>query len=158
MALGNKLKELLAERGITVKDFAQDIGVPSTTLYSFIKRDSETGKLELIAKICQGLEISINEFLTCELQTFATAEDFFEAWNKDIDAPGETLTIIHKASPENRLLTEFSKLNERGKEKAIEQVKMVTGIPEYQLEQVIDTVAQAVQDGHIHIVKKKENE
>lgn len=63
MALGTKLKNILAERGITVKDFAKQIGVPPTTLYSFIQRDSEDVKLELITKICTGLGIKVTDFL-----------------------------------------------------------------------------------------------
>lgn len=63
MALGTKLKDILTERGITVKDFANQIGVPPTTLYSFIKRDSEDVKLELITKICNGLGIKVTDFL-----------------------------------------------------------------------------------------------
>nr|DAW28652.1 MAG TPA: Cro/C1-type HTH DNA-binding domain protein [Caudoviricetes sp.] len=64
MALGTNLKDLLNERGITVKDFAKKIGVPPTTLYSFIQRDSQDVKLELIAKIADGLNIPITELLT----------------------------------------------------------------------------------------------
>lgn len=63
MALGMKLKNILSERGITVKDFAKQINVPATTLYSFIKRDSEDVKLELITKICNGLGIKVTDFL-----------------------------------------------------------------------------------------------
>lgn len=63
MALGTKLKDILTERGITVKDFAEQIGVPPTTLYSFIKRDSDDVKLELITKICNGLGIKVTDFL-----------------------------------------------------------------------------------------------
>ena len=63
MALGTKLKDLLTERGITVKDFAKQIGVPPTTLYSFIKRDSDDVKLELVTKICNGLGINVTDFL-----------------------------------------------------------------------------------------------
>lgn len=63
MALGTKLKDILTERNITVKDFAKQIGVPATTLYSFIKRDSEDVKLELITKICNGLGIKVTDFL-----------------------------------------------------------------------------------------------
>lgn len=63
MALGTKLKDLLTERGITVKDFAKKIDVPPTTLYSFIKRDSNDVKLELITKICNGLGIKVTDFL-----------------------------------------------------------------------------------------------
>ena len=63
MALGTKLKDILTERNITVKEFAKQIGVPATTLYSFIKRDSEDVKLELITKICNGLGIKVTDFL-----------------------------------------------------------------------------------------------
>lgn len=63
MALGKNLSELLHERNITVKEFADRIGVAPTTLYSFIRRDSKTGKLNLIDKIARGLGMSIEDFL-----------------------------------------------------------------------------------------------
>lgn len=63
MALGKKLKDLLDTRGITVKDFAKQINVAPTTLYSFIKRDSDTARFDLLAKICSGLDIEIDDFL-----------------------------------------------------------------------------------------------
>lgn len=64
MALGKRLKQLLDERNITVKDFAKSIDVAPTTLYSFIARDSNTGKLELIGKISKGLEMPVEDFLS----------------------------------------------------------------------------------------------
>lgn len=66
MAIGNKLKQLLEERHITVKEFAQKINVPPTTLYSFIKRDSQNAKMDLLMKICEGLEINLAELLTVQ--------------------------------------------------------------------------------------------
>lgn len=63
MALGNKLKYLLCKKGITVKEFAQQINVPSTTLYSFIQRDAQDAKIDLVLKICAGLGITLNEFV-----------------------------------------------------------------------------------------------
>ena len=68
MALGKKLKELLDKKNITVKEFAQNIGVAPTTLYSFIKRDSDTGKLDLISKISDGLGMSIEDFLQLDYE------------------------------------------------------------------------------------------
>ncbi|MCI5868428.1 MAG: helix-turn-helix transcriptional regulator [Dorea sp.] len=68
MALGKKLKELLDDKNITVKEFAQNIGVAPTTLYSFIKRDSDTGKLDLISKISNGLGMSIEDFLQLDYE------------------------------------------------------------------------------------------
>ena len=65
------------------------------------------------------------------------------------------LHASHAASGRKFLLnTYFEQLNHAGQEKAIEQVEMLTKIPEYQLEQVIDTVSKAVQDGHIRFVAK----
>ena len=68
MGLGAKLKQLLDERNITVKDFANQIDVPPTTLYSFIKRDSENTKMDLLIKICKGLNISIKDFMSCNIK------------------------------------------------------------------------------------------
>lgn len=64
MAIGSKLKEILEERGITIKDFANQIGVPPTTLYSFINRDSKNAKMDLIIKICTALKIDVSDLLT----------------------------------------------------------------------------------------------
>ena len=68
MALGNRLKQILDERNITVKDFAEKIGVPATTLYSFIKRDSMDAKLDLLLKICDGLNMPLDVFLARQVQ------------------------------------------------------------------------------------------
>lgn len=162
MALGTKLKQILNERGITVKDFAIQIGIPPTTLYSFIKRDSETGKLDLIGKICKGLGIDITEFLDDDLFDAVTSPDE-EYEEKVIDTKFESIIKNEKLSDEEKenmiqdLLSQleimqnvheshaeisgqiildalFNKLNLVGKNKAIEQVELLTKIPEYQEE------------------------
>lgn len=68
MALGKRLRDLLHDRNMTVKEFAHLIDVPPTTLYSFITRDGDTGKLELINKISNGLNMSINEFMQSDYE------------------------------------------------------------------------------------------
>ena len=84
MALGSKLKQLLNDRNITVKDFAESIGVPPTTIYSFIKRDSTTGKLELINKIATGLNMSMENFLE---------NDDIKIFNKHVKEVGEAMGL-----------------------------------------------------------------
>ena len=66
MAIGNRLKQLLDERGMTVKDFAQQIDVPPTTLYSFIKRDGQDIKMDLLMKICCGLGVNLDDLVHYE--------------------------------------------------------------------------------------------
>lgn len=162
MALGTKLKQILNERGITVKDFAIQIGIPPTTLYSFIKRDSETGKLDLIGKICKGLDIDITEFLDDDLFDAVTSPDA-EYEEKIIDTKFESIIKNEKLSDEEKkdmvqdllyqleimqnvhenhteiagqiiLDSLFNRLNHVGQDKAIEQVELLTKVPEYQKE------------------------
>ena len=133
MALGDKLKQILIERNITVKDFATQIGVPPTTLYSFIKRDSETGKLDLLVRICIGLNMNIEDFIG--LETFDTPSDFEKRWKEitqQCNNSSESITIIHKTSRENQLLDHFKKLNQAGEAKAVEEIELLTKIPDYQ--------------------------
>lgn len=66
MAIGNRLEMLLAKKNLTVKEFAAQIGVPATTLYSFIRRDSSDARLSLVVKICEGLDIEITDLLEIE--------------------------------------------------------------------------------------------
>jgi DNA-binding Xre family transcriptional regulator len=63
MGLGLKLKKILQDRNMTVKELATKIDVPATTLYSFIKRDSNTAKIDLIEKICDGLNLQVYDFV-----------------------------------------------------------------------------------------------
>lgn len=117
MAIGNKLKQILNERGITVKDFAKKIGVPPTTLYSFINRDSQDVKMDLVMKICTALEIDISDLITVTTdvnttsivnknyylneETAKVAQEIFE--NKELrmlfdaarDASPEDLKLVH---------------------------------------------------------------
>lgn len=135
MALGSKLKQLLDDRGITIKEFATQITVPPTTLYSFIKRDSETGNWELIAKICKGLNININDFLNYEIETFDSGEEFKNTWNEiaqNVDTSCEYSKISYQSTTKTQLLDYFKQLNKTGEKKALEHVEMLTKIPEYQ--------------------------
>lgn len=137
MALGNRLKQILNERGITVKDFAAKIGVPPTTLYSFIKRDSETGKLELIAKICDGLNMDISKFLTFEEKNDETVIKIFESAQE----PTKKTTLLETLAPgkitstkniqENKLLSDYRLLNGAGQLEAVKRVEELTEIPRY---------------------------
>lgn len=59
---------------------------------------------------------------------------------------------------------QYQLLNEAGKKKAdeqidhaVEQVKMLTKIPEYQIEQTMGRIANSFKDGHIRFVKKEDS-
>lgn len=59
---------------------------------------------------------------------------------------------------------QYQLLNEAGKKKAdeqidhaVEQVKMLTKIPEYQIEQTMGRIANSFKDGHMRFVKKEDS-
>lgn len=101
MGLGKKLKQMLDEKNITVKDFAIKIDVAPTTLYSFIKRDSTNGKLELIAKICIGLDISLSEFLNSSPKKEDTNSEEYQSDFKNLTNSLKTIDQFSESDAEN---------------------------------------------------------
>ncbi len=77
MNVGQKINELIGEKGVSVKHLAEKIGVAPTTLYSVINRDSNRMDVDLLIKIAH------------ELGT--TADDLIG--NSDIPVTKESLTL-----------------------------------------------------------------
>lgn len=129
MALGQKLQSLLTEKDITVKDFANKIQVPPTTLYSFIKRDSDTGKLVLIKKICDGLEMDLEDFLS-ESNNLKVKTETTYIQNADGGCYQKTekrIVISDKA----KYINYYDKLNRHGQREALKRIAEMTKLPEY---------------------------
>lgn len=156
MALGKRLKQLLNEKNITVKEFAQSIDVPPTTLYSFIKRDSPTGKLELIEKMAKGLDMRIDEFMapdtaeTPDIAKLTALKEWQELLKLKEDARKNSAELLKKLLnmikeiiaenddaniftniPEEDLLYYFWSISPEGQRKIIEYAEDLVGNPEY---------------------------
>ena len=58
MGVGTQLKKALQERGITIKQLAESIGVPVNTLYSITKRDSMRVNPEIIKQLSDTLGVT----------------------------------------------------------------------------------------------------
>jgi len=61
---GSKLKEILAQKGITVSELARRVDVPQQTLYSMVKRDNQKVDFDLMVKICTELNVPVESM--CE--------------------------------------------------------------------------------------------
>ena len=66
MKFGEKLEQLLAEKNIKITELSKQTGIPASTLYSAIQRNSEKISLESIRKVCKALDISILVFFEDE--------------------------------------------------------------------------------------------
>ena len=60
--IGKTIKQLLDSRNMSVSELARMTGIPSTTLYSIIKRDNSTVDLSDLVLVCQALNTPLEFF------------------------------------------------------------------------------------------------
>lgn len=135
MQMGEIIRQKRKDLGYTQKELADRCGVAEITI-----RQYETGKrqpkIKILYKIATVLGLDFDQLLG-GIESFDSAEDFRREWKKrieNIDESTDTLTIIHKIDFDGndvKILDSFHKLNHLGKNKAIEQVELLTKIPEY---------------------------
>lgn len=61
-AVSMRLAELLRERNMTQYQLFSKSGVPKSTIHNIMQCTFDSVKLRIIHEICQGLEISLEEF------------------------------------------------------------------------------------------------
>lgn len=61
-AVSLRLAELLKERNMTQYQLFSKSGVPKSTIHNIMQCTFDSVKLRIIHEICQGLEISLEEF------------------------------------------------------------------------------------------------
>lgn len=114
MAIGRKLKEILKQKKITVRQLAKDSGISENTLYGIIKRDNKTLDPDIAAKIVDCLQISIDELISWDEFIASTKIEFDDMMTR------------------NKLLSSYSSLNTLGRIEAEKRVTELTQIHKYQ--------------------------
>ena len=157
MGLGLKLKELLKEWNMTIKELSALSGVSLNTLYSITKRDNNLARYDIIEKLARALEVFPGDLIPDEkLLNSAKFEHFYDSIKKlsndekqkeivkffDNYAAEESLYIEKNENHPDDLLKRMnayrekiyvilSQLNDSGQKKALEQMELLTKIPEY---------------------------
>jgi len=62
-----RIKQLCAERNITINKAATLSGINQSVLGNWMSRGIEEPSLATVKKLCDGLEISIIDFFDCDL-------------------------------------------------------------------------------------------
>lgn len=60
--IGEVLKQVLEEKGVTVSQLSEHTGISNQTLYSIIKRNNMKVDLADLLKICHSLGVSVERF------------------------------------------------------------------------------------------------
>ncbi len=55
------VKQLIAEKGLSLKSFAADIEMPYTTLLSMLKNGLGGAAIDNVIRVCRGLGISVDD-------------------------------------------------------------------------------------------------
>jgi len=114
MAIGTRLKEILKQKKMTVKQLSEISGVSENTLYGIIKRDNKTINPDIAGKIVDALGIGINHLLSLEEFTDSIKIEFNDIENK------------------KKLLSSYDTLNNTGRIEAEKRVTELTQIKKYQ--------------------------
>lgn len=66
-AVANRFKELCAERHIRFNELAVRAGVTPSTVYSLLDSSRRDVSVRTVKKLCDGLDISLEEFFAGEV-------------------------------------------------------------------------------------------
>lgn len=66
-AVAARIKELCAEKNLTIHGLAYLSGVPPMTVYSMLNQKSQNPGIVNIKKLCDGFGITLGEFFSAEI-------------------------------------------------------------------------------------------
>lgn len=52
------IKDLIKKRGLSLRSFAEEVGIPYTTLYSMLNRGIGKASVDTVIKVCKALDIT----------------------------------------------------------------------------------------------------
>lgn len=120
MNIGQRIRLKREELGITQEELAYKTGYKSRSSINKIESDGRSLPQSKILSFAQALN---------------TTPAYLMGWENDIitDDTKNNITVIDPIYPrdENKLLGEFKKLNDIGRQKAIERVSELVEIPRY---------------------------
>ena len=76
MGIGSKLTKLMKEQDTNANELASKAGVPPTTIYSLIRRDSNRVDIDSLIKIARALGVTAEYFCNEEYEPSTLAAHF----------------------------------------------------------------------------------
>lgn len=122
LSLGEKLKAMIDEKGMTVNEVANKADVPSSNLYSIIKRNSTKVEIDNFIRICN--------VLGCR------PEDFTE---EILEASAKEKALLDLSEDEKTVVTQMRQCNSDGIRQIVRYAEFTASDPLFKKES--DTVA-----------------
>lgn len=162
MTVGENIRRLRKEQGLTQKQLGQLCGINEANIRKY-ELGGANPKIETLHKIAKALEKSIILLVEgCDDKYPLTPNDFrIDLANTMTDEEKWIQDYMNGNTPENSwkreldLLNHFRKLNKKGEIKALEQVELLTKVPEYQ--KYFNSTATSLNAAHAVPETSKEN-
>lgn len=77
-----RIQELLEEKNITIYKLESLTGIPNSTLYMFLNRQTKTIRIENLVYICEALQVTLGEFFSDKRFNDVEAKDWHKSNNK----------------------------------------------------------------------------
>lgn len=161
---GNGLKAARTKKGLTQKELAQRLNISQQAISNFEKMKAYP-QWNTILNISKALDMNTDEFLNycyeddddqesrIRSEVLKVIHNIHQQTGK-IVLPGRNKNhedpnpdIADRCIREHQLLDHFDQLNPQGQEKAIDQVELLTKIPEYRQPRADPAGAAADQEG-----------
>lgn len=172
MTVGEMIRRLREASGLTQKKLGEKCGLADSAIRRY-ESGGANPKIETLQKIGEALADYCDDWEILESMSQYAKENesirilLNSIMNKIIEKVPEFKETIRNAEltisrrildAHEELIKKYDSLNTQGQQKALDHIDMLTKIPEYQLEYVMDTVSKAFQDGHIRSIKKEDSD
>ena len=128
MTSGEKVKAAREKMGLSQSALAKRMHVSQQAVAKY-EKIVEQPKLSTVRKIAEALEIPISVLV--EDWSKIPPNEIREEMGKHFSKKYSNLQLFAEDTPKSKILSHFDKLNKSGQDKAIEQVALLTKIPEY---------------------------
>ena len=125
MKMGDVIKKLREEKGITQEQLGEVIGVQKSAIRKYEKGEVENIKRSSIQKMAEYFGVT-----PCYLMGWEETYNHNNKLSKEVALIEEIQNMYGKEEVE--LLSIFVELNEQGKTKALENISDISEIPRYQ--------------------------
>ncbi len=121
---GDRIRQLRKEKGLTQKQLGDLCGMADSAIRRY-ESGRQNPKIETLKKIASALEAPIELFIAGKIHLPILPDCHKDEYKKIRSAEEKELYFINKMDKFYELL------NDNGQDKAIEQVELLTKIPEY---------------------------
>ena len=142
------MQKIAQERKISLKELSRRAGIPYTTIYNMVKRDSSRVSPENLQKLADALGVEIGKLYgLCSLDEVLKAADP-NAKEDLYKIAGAATQNIDIQSQREELESAFDKLNNVGREEAVKRIQELTRLSRYSynLHDEVEWAADVLED------------